>query len=593
MRRSIIFALAALLALPSCGKKTDAPNSPAALAAADIGAASPLDKSYRLKSGKDVDVERLFEVFPLYLRPTYETAAFDKGLGATVVTNLKFGDIAASKGFTAKRAEFYGADLEKIERIGAAKDAPVDAPLALVLGKLRMFDIESAGENGARTTIGAAEINSLRIREGGIPEEPPGSGLAFFFNAFDVAGLYFKDVKTTATGEQTAGADFSAADLRFVGIGGGKLKALLARDLDYVIRQSPDAIAAAGRGMGPMGDILVNGPLRNFIAPENQRTKFGALEWRDISFAGLMAFGLKGERPPASARNLINLGTARIVDAETFIGEKRLSIVPATEISAMEFTWLAPSKVRAVTRGGLYDFTAYVPDTEKEAIAALKSRKLDKVKGDSDFAFDWSADKGAAVVSTGFDSAGFADFDLDLALEGLDLKKIEAARAAGAAKPVPELARLKSFSMILADEQMLDAFYALSALEAGQSEKEIRAAMPTLMRLGKMEIERESPRLASYIDAAADFLENGGTLEIKAQPATPVPFERHHRRRAGRTGCDGRGDQSDGRSEKIGLVRSADDHRARRIARAEARYDADFADRKIAAMFMEGDDRAR
>ena len=529
--KSIVASLLAAAAVISCAKKSDAPSSPSSIVAGDVAAASPLDKAYRLKVAQALEVDRLFDLLPAYLRPTYEKAAFDKTLGATVVTGLKFGGVEGADGFTAARAEFYGVDLEKIERLKTAEAAPPpDAELERVVGKLRLFDVASAGgdENAPKTTIGAVEIDSLRVRQGGLPKEAPASGVAAFFNAFDVAGVYFRDLKIAGVDPKSsdtgAAFDFSAADLRLVGLGGGKLDALLGRDLEYLIRQSPDAIARAGRGLGPAADFLLNGPLRNFIAPENQRMALKTLEWRGMTFAGLMAYGLTGERPPITARDLIDLGTAKITDAETFIGDKRLSIVPLTEISAMEFTWLAPSKVRAVSRGGLFDLTAYVPDKEEAAIRELKARKLDKVKGDSDFAFDWNADKGAAVLSTGFDSTGLADFDLDIALDGLELKKIDTGRAAGARQPAVDLARLKSFSMVLADEQLLDAFFALSATQSKQSAAELRAAAPTLMRLGKLEVERESPRLAGFIDAVADFNEKGGTLEIKASPETPVPL---------------------------------------------------------------------
>lgn len=528
--RLIVLAILAAIAIAGCAKKSVAPSSATSLAAADIDAASPLDKPFRLKGGEKLDVDRLFGLLPLYLRPTYDTAAFDPKTGATVVANLKFGDVAAAKGFTAKRAEFYGVDLEKIERLEAAKDAPLDAPLSPVLSKLRLFDVENVkvDETATRVSIGAIEIDSLRIRDGGIPKRSPASGLASFVNAFDIAGIYFKEVRLSGGEAENSGAaaafDFDAGDLRFVGIGGGKLTALVARDLDYLIRQSPAAIASASRGLGPLADVLVNGPLRNFIAPENQRTRVKTLEWRDISFAGLLHYGLLGEKPPITARDLINLGTARLIDAETFVGDKRLSVVPQTDISAMEFSFLAPSKIRAVTRGGIYDFTAYVPDDEKQAIGVLKARKLDAVKGDSDFAYDWNPDKGAAVASAGFDSAGFADFDFDLALEGLELKKIEAARAGGAPRPAADMARLKSFSVVIADEEMLGAFYELSALQTGGTAKDVRAATPAMMRLGKLELERDNPRLASYVDAIADFLEDGGTLDIRAAPETPVPM---------------------------------------------------------------------
>ena len=527
MPHRALLALVAAFAFVACAKKSDAPRTPASVEAADIDAASPLDRPYRAKGGEALDIDRLFEIFPLYLRPTYAKSDFDKKTGATVVADLEFG---GEKGFRAKRAEFYGVDLDRIERVKSAENAALDAPMEPVIAKLRLYDIESVdGDEPGGVTIKAAEVDALRIRQGGVPKESAASGLAAFFNAFDVAGVYFKDVRATGADETRsdtgAAFDFEAADLRLVGVGGGRVDAVVARDVGYIVRQSSSAIAAAGKGLGPAGEMLLKGPLRNFIAPENQRVKAKSLEWRNISFAGLMQYGLKGERPPISARDLIDLGTARLVDTETFFGDKRVSIVPQTDISAMEFDWFAPSKIRAVTRGGLYDFTGYVPDTEEKAIAELKSRKLDRVKADSDLAFDWSAETGAAVFSTGFDSSGLADLDIDVALDGLELKRIEAARLAGARNAASELARLKRFSFVIADEQMLDAFYALSALQTGGEAKDVRAATPALMRLTQLELKRSNPRVASYIDALADFLEDGGTLEVKAEPETPVPLE--------------------------------------------------------------------
>lgn len=526
--RTALACVAASIAVVSCGKKADAPVSSSSMAAADASASSPIERAYRQKGASAVDVDRLFEVLPLYLRPTYEKVEFDKESGATVITGLNFG--SSDDGFTAKRAELYGVDVEAIEALKSADAAAVDAPFKSVAAKIRLFEIESAeeGRNGEHFEIDALEIDALNIREGGLPKEGERSGLAALFNSFEVAGVYFKGMSVNggdaADSASGAAVDLAAKDLRFVGIGGGRLGAMIGRDISYKVSQSSAAIAAAGRGLGPAGDLLVNGPLRGFIAPENQTTKVATLEWRGVDFSGLMAYGLKNEEPPVSARNLIDLGTIRLLKTETFIGENRLSSIPETDISAMKFAWLAPSKIRAVTRGGEYDFTAYIPETEKDALAALKSYKLDKVKADSDLAYDWDPDRGGAVFSTGFDSAGFADIGIDFALEGLELKKVAAAHDAGAANPVEELARLKSFTAIVSDETMLDAFYALSALETGGEAKDMRAATPAMMRLAKLELKQKSPKLASYIDAVATFLEDGGTLEVKASPETPVPL---------------------------------------------------------------------
>lgn len=528
--RSALLLFAASLAAASCGERAGAPMSPASVAAADANADSPIDRPFRLKSADELDVDRLFRLLPLYLRPTYEKATFDPRSGATIVTGLKFGSEKTADGFAAGRAEFYGVDLDRIERLNGETDAPLDAPFSPVLAKLRLFDVETfAGEEGRpKTSIKAVEIDSLRVRGGGIPKTSGANGLAALINAFDFAGVYFKDIRTTggdvAESDTGAAFDFAAADLRFVGAGGGKLKAVIGRDLEYEVRQSADAVAAASRKLGPMAEILVSGPLRAFIAPEEQRTKIKTLEWRNISFAGLLDFGLRGEQPPITARNLMDLGTAKLTDVETYVGEKRFSLTPEVDIPALEFAWLAPSKVRAVTRGGVYDFTALVPDKEREAISLLKTRRLDRVRGDSDFAYDWNPDRGGAVLSAGYDSAGFADFDLDLALEGLELKGLEAARAGGAANPAAETARLGRFSLIISDETMLDAFFELSALETGGTAKDVRSAAPAVMRLTRLELQRKNPRTAGFIDAVAAFLEDGGTLEIRAEPETPAPL---------------------------------------------------------------------
>lgn len=237
-----------------------------------------------------------------------------------------------------------------------------------------------------------------------------------------------------------------------------------------------------------------------------------------------MKWGLKGQRPPNSERALFDHGTARFVDVETLAGDKPFSAISDTTISAMEFAWLAPLKIRALTPGRLYDFTANVRNDEDEAIATLKEGKLDKVRGDSDFAYDWNPDKGVAVASASSDSTGFADSISTVASKDLISKIIEAGRAVGAPRPAVDHALLKYFSMVVADEEMFAAIYELSALQTGGEVKDVRAATPAMMRLGKSELKQQDPRIASYIDATAEFLEDSGVLEVEALPEVSVPL---------------------------------------------------------------------
>lgn len=523
-----VLALASALALVSCGKK-DAPAAAQAptSGAASIQSPSPLDKPFALKGAKQVDVDALLSLIPEKNRPTFAKATFDQRLGATIVTGLKFADRSSEDeeddGFTIERAELYGVDAAAIERVKAAAPAP-DAPFEKLFEKVRLFGVKPVSENGAGTSIGAIEIDQFRLRRGGFVENDD-ENLAAFFNAFEYAGVYFKDIGARGDADEEGSVAFKAPDLRFVGVGGGKVAAVLAKDIEYELDRSEEATAAiAGALGGPVGAILT-GPLKGVIAPDKQRVAVKSFEWRQIDLSGLMAYGLKKERPPMSARNLINLGAIKVLDAATFIdGKKAVSAAEAT-VSAMEFAWLAPSKIRSETKGLQYDFTAYAPADGAKMLAVLKKHGLNSVKASANFAWDWDAAKGGAALKSAFLSDRLADFKMDARFSGWDMKKLAAASEAGEQNVFVGLGRIDGFVLSLADKKLLDAAFDISAIEMGGTGAELRANAPAMVRLSGAALAVSNPRFAAYVDAVADFIGEGGTLEIKAEPAAPVALK--------------------------------------------------------------------
>ncbi len=252
--------------------------------------------------------------------------------------------------------------------------------------------------------------------------------------------------------------------------------------------------------------------------------KLKTFEWRDIDFSGLLAWSLKEEEPPMTATDLINLGTIKMADAETFIGEKRAVYMKEATVSAMEFTWLAPSKIRADTKGAIYDFTAYVPDTEEATLNVLKEHGLDKVKGDGYAEWVWNAKSGAAGLDYAANSHGLADFSMTMDFSGLKLSEIAKAKDNGEDKPVAAHGKFNGFSMKVTDEKALDAIFAIAALQMGGTGADLRQSAPAMIRLGGAQAAMMNPRISDYVTALADFIAKGGTLEIKAQPADPVAF---------------------------------------------------------------------
>lgn len=530
--RPILIAGAMALALISCGKKeAGAPETKSSAAAARVEAASPLDAAYRLKDAAPIDVDALFSLLPPSVSPAYDSAAFDAKLGATVVANLRLvdketGDDVEFDGIAIDRAELYGVDMEAIARVKAAEAAGLDAPFEKIFDKVRLFGVKPASpQDGSAVTIGAAEIDQFRLRQGGVNYGDDDDNPAFFFNAFDLAGLYVKDVTidADATDSGAFAFKFKAPDLRLVGLGGGKLGAVIANDFEYEVTKSAEAHEALMQTIGPAGAIF-SGPLKGFIAPDHQRVTVTSFEWRDIDLSGLMGYGLKKEKPPLTAQGLIDLGTLKISGAETYVDGRLAAKAATTTVDAFEFSWLVPSKIRLTSTGAEYDFTAYVGEEEEEAIAILKKHGLDAVKGEGALSWDWDAKKGDAAFKTDFNTANLADFKTDFALSGLELEKINALIEAGDSNPVVKAGAFKGFGLTLADKKLLDAIFDMAALQMGGSGADLRQTAPAMIRLSGMQAAALNPRIADYVEALADFVAEGGSIEIAARPKAPVPL---------------------------------------------------------------------
>ncbi|WDI33067.1 hypothetical protein PUV54_07645 [Hyphococcus flavus] len=523
-----LLAGAAVLALVACGKKeSDTPASPSSQQAAKVNAASPLEKRFTLADAEPVDIDALFALMPEASRPTYESAAFDDALGATVVSNLRFADGNDGEAVTVERAEFYGVDLEAIERVSSAEEAATDAPFEKIFDKVRFFNMASEGfeegEEAGKLSIGGLELDQLQIRQGGAKGDGTGDDGARFFNAVNLAGLYFKDMSFEMSSPEAPQVVMSAPDFRIVGLGGGKLNAIIANDLEYTMAQTPESRAAMREVMGPQGAMFLNGPLAGFLAPESQRVKMSSFEWRSIDFSGLLEWGLRDEKPPMTEENLIDLGVMKALDMETYIGGKLAGTVKEASMSAAEFKWLIPSNIRVDTKDASFDYTAYVPDTEEEVLGVMKKHGLDKLKGDGYAQWVWDDRSGMADLDYVANAPGFMNFAVDLGFSGLKLDDMAAAEAAGES-PFAATGAFKNFKLTLEDKKALDAIFDVAALQMGGSGADLRQSAPAMIRLSGAQAAQMNPKFSAYVNALADFVGEGGTLEITADPAEPVDF---------------------------------------------------------------------
>ena len=418
--------------------------------------------------------------------------------------------------------------MDAVERVRTAEEAGADAPFETIFQKVRLHNVASEGleDESAELslTIAGVEFDMLKVRQGGLQGDGEGDEAARTANAIDLGGLYFKDIEMKTASAETPSVAFSAPDLRFVSIAGGKLAAIIANDFEYEFAQTEASIGAMRAAMGPQGAVIFDGPLRNFIAPDSQRAEIKAFEWRDIDFSGLVAWGLRGETPPMTAGNLIDLGTFKASDMVSYIGEKRVASVKEGTMSAAEFTWLIPSNVRVDTKDAVYDLTAYLGDEEAEALTILTDNGLDNIAADGYMEWRWDSDRGDARFDNVMNMDGFADMSMQASFSGLKLNDIAAASEAGEENAFVSLGQFDGFSLEMSDESMLDVLFAFSALQMGGTGDDLRRSVPAMIRLGGVQAAQLNPRISDYVDALAEFVGKGGALKIEAAPEEPVGF---------------------------------------------------------------------
>lgn len=520
--KKTLFTSAAILALTACGKgDKGATPGPSAKKAADIEAASPLDRDFRLSGGEPVDADALLAFFPARSRPTYDSADFEDDIGATVLTNLRFADANDGEAVVVERAEFFGVDLDAIERVKTAESGNFET----VFEKVRLINIASEGfdDEDAQIdlTIAGVELDKLQIKPGVLNgDKDPGFAV---FDAVALGGAYAKDFSMVSSQEGVADVKFSAPDLRLVGMGGGKISAILASDLSYEITQGEETLAQIDDALNSSGAGAL-APFKGLFAPENQQMKLGAFAWRDIDFSKALDWAIREERPPVSEKKLIDLGSISMSNAQSFVNGKRASVIEEATIAPMEFTWLVPSNIRADVKGSVYDYTAFVPEGETELLSVLTSHGLDNIAGEGFTQWRWNEKSGVASLVQEATTNGFADLLVNMELSGFEIETVEALFDDPENMTLLANAALNGMEISVADEKALDAIFDVAALQMGGSGEDLRLSVPAMVRLSGLQASQFNPRISGYIDAVADFVAKGGSLNIAAKPDEAVPF---------------------------------------------------------------------
>ena len=536
--KTILFAGVAAIALSGCGSN-DSSNTSSGSAASSVSkvaslnasGGSPFDKAFSLKGASALDVDALFASLGYTGEKFYSSSSFDEKSGATTINNIS---ITGDEGsvVTIAKAELYGVSTQAIESV-KSNTGSFDAPFLSVFEKIRLHDIsitppsDAGGEfDKLAITFSGIEADKLQIREGGLNlEADEDTYPAQAMNMLDLGGLYFKDINFDLASEENFSLKLTSPDYRIVGFGGGKLNGLIANDLEYEFVQSRGALENSLEALGPEAGDLLNGPLGSLLGFNGQRIKVGSMKWLNIDGSGLIPFGLNGEMPPMSEKNILSLGSGEYTDFEQYVGDKKLFSAKSASFVADKFTWLIPNNVTANVKDANYDLTAYLPDGEDELLGIMTKYGLNDVDGEGEMLWNYDDKNGSAKLNYAFNTDKLLDLDLVLNSDNLKYDEIATLIANEDQEGILGLGNLNNFKLVLKDKNALNMAFDIAALQMGAgSGDDIRSSAPALLRLGGGQFAQLNPKYNDYIDALASFIGSGGTLEITADPEGGIPF---------------------------------------------------------------------
>jgi hypothetical protein len=269
----------------------------------------------------------------------------------------------------------------------------------------------------------------------------------------------------------------------------------------------------------------------------------------DLRLAKLFSYWSRGESPPPKEIDLMSLGVWESRNERYALGGQPLYSLDYARTDLSKFRWFAPTEIRSTVAnltyniGGLLRFSqSAAPQTGEGAqdlatvISLLDKHGFSTIIASGDFAYDWTPASGAAkmVSKNELKTLGRLDLEMKAGLptfkefaslypkkgEAVDMTKLFALFAD---------ADLQGASLTAADAGMLPRMFAFAAdMQAAQmgavpgvvKSDDLRAGAAFSLR----SLGAAPTPLAPVYAAIADFVAEGGTINLAVSPAAPIPL---------------------------------------------------------------------
>ena len=300
----------------------------------------------------------------------------------------------------------------------------------------------------------------------------------------------------------------------------------------------------------------------------SMRSQIRSSEVKGWRVAKLLDYIARGEMPAKSETDILSLGVWRMEGESHQINGYEIISTASAEIDLSEFHWLAPTRISFQNEDAAYNVegltnyfasavgmspqtpgAAEMRNTMNDFAEIMKANGLAKVVTNSKTHMNWDPEDGAIDAAYYFDIEDFATFDVNAAGNIVDFDAISTyfpdgegeADRPGFMNELQSKSALSSFSYVIEDKGGLEKGYNL-AVEFSKLAPEnpqdmmntmLRNADPADLRISNAAMVRMmAPQMAQMMPAAegfliaiADFIQNGGTLKIAANPPQPVTLE--------------------------------------------------------------------
>ena len=267
-----------------------------------------------------------------------------------------------------------------------------------------------------------------------------------------------------------------------------------------------------------------------------------------LRLAKLFDYWSRGESPPPKEADLMSLGVWESRKERYTLGGQPLYSLDYAKTDLSKFRWFLPTQIRSTVSnlnydiGGLLRFSqSTAPQAEgaqnlTQMISLLDKHGFSAVSASGDIVYDWAPATGvSSIVSKNeLKTLGRIDFETSAGLptfkefSALHPRKGEPFDTAKLSQLLAD-ATLQRGALSVADAGMLPRLFALAAdMQALQMGGAPGAIKPAELRAGAAfslrSLGAAPTPLAPVYAAIADFVADGGTLDLSVSPAAPIPL---------------------------------------------------------------------